>query len=198
MNHLRGERQEKEKDTYYAYIHYFRLFTECVSIFLFCFFLSIEYIVIVNMVVICMLLPVDNNHIYHEKWKILYMIKSINDFILIIIILIIIFSHIRHDLEGQINKSPEDMTAEEQNFYYFRLHDTNNDNRLDGLEVIAAMDHVHDESFTDEQDNNQTDRMPDDELINLVDDILKEEDLDRDGFISYEEFKHALEKDKMA
>ncbi len=114
----------------------------------------------------------------------------------------IIFSHIRHDLEGQINKPTEEMTPEEQNFYYFKLHDTNHDNRLDGLEVIAAFDHVHEEEFAYEsppngQNNTQTERLSDDELTNLVDDILKEEDLNRDGYISYEEFQHALEKEKM-
>jgi Ca2+-binding EF-hand superfamily protein len=89
------------------------------------------------------------------------------------------------------------MTPEEQNFYYFKLHDTNNDNRLDGLEVVAAFDHVH-----EEENNNNTatgqppaphERIADEELIRLVDDILKEEDGDRDGYISYEEFKRAIE-----
>ncbi len=91
------------------------------------------------------------------------------------------------------------MTPEEQNFYYFKLHDTNNDNRLDGLEVIAAFDHVHEEEYIHDDTSNgtQTERLADEELTNLVDDILKDEDLDRDGFISYEEFKHALEKEKM-
>ncbi|CAF1286204.1 unnamed protein product [Rotaria magnacalcarata] len=105
--------------------------------------------------------------------------------------------HLRHDLEGQINKPKEQMTAEEQNFYYFKLHDTNNDNRLDGLEVVAAFDHVHQE---ENNKNNATaehtpppERLADDELIRIVDDILKEEDLDRDGYISYEEFKRAIE-----
>lgn len=91
------------------------------------------------------------------------------------------------------------MTPEEQNFYYFKLHDTNNDNHLDGLEVVAAFNHVHQE----ENQNNSTDagdkppahqeRMSDDELMRLVDDILKEEDADRDGYISYDEFKRAIE-----
>lgn len=113
----------------------------------------------------------------------------------------------KHDLQGQVNKPLEQMTPQEQNFYYFKLHDTNNDNRLDGLEIIAAFDHVHDEEFaydetangntTDEKTANATERLPDAELINLIDDILKDEDLDRDGFISYDEFKHALEKDRM-
>jgi len=92
------------------------------------------------------------------------------------------------------------MTPEEQNFYYFKLHDTNNDNRLDGLEVVAAFDHVHQEenanNATAEQQTSPPphhERLADEELMRLVDDILKEEDLDRDGFISYEEFKRAIE-----
>ena len=93
------------------------------------------------------------------------------------------------------------MTPEEQNFYYFKLHDTNNDNRLDGLEVIAAFDHVHEEEYAHDetpngQNNTHVDRLADEDLTNLVDDILKDEDLDRDGYISYEEFKHALEREK--
>lgn len=108
------------------------------------------------------------------------------------------FSHIRHDLEGQINKPKEQMTPEEQNFYYFKLHDTNNDNRLDGLEIVAAFDHVHQEentnsTATDHPPPPPPDRLADEELIRLVDDILKEEDMDRDGFISYDEFKRAIE-----
>ena len=105
-----------------------------------------------------------------------------------------------------MNKPLEQMTPQEQNFYYFKLHDANNDNRLDGLEIIAAFDHVHDEEFSHDESANSngthgknstgTERLSDAELINLIDDILKDEDLDRDGFISYDEFKYALEKEK--
>ncbi|CAF0772952.1 unnamed protein product [Rotaria sordida] len=106
--------------------------------------------------------------------------------------------HIKHDLEGQINKPKEEMTSEEQNFYYFKLHDTNNDNRLDGLEIVAAFDHAHHEENKNNTDTTgQTpphqERLPDEELIRIVDDILKDEDLNRDGYISYEEFKRAIE-----
>ena len=75
------------------------------------------------------------------------------------------------------------------------MHDTNNDNRLDGLEVVAAFDHVHQEDNANSTDQTPPvhDRLADEELIRLVDDILKEEDLDRDGYISYEEFKRAIE-----
>ncbi|CAF0997892.1 unnamed protein product [Didymodactylos carnosus] len=108
--------------------------------------------------------------------------------------------HIRHDLEGQVNKPKEEMTPEEQSFYYFKLHDTNNDNQLDGLEVISAFNHVHDDDVTmgNSTNLNQTSptpatRLADEELIRLVDDILKEEDDNQDGFISYQEFKRSVE-----
>ncbi|CAF2444867.1 unnamed protein product [Rotaria sp. Silwood2] len=109
-------------------------------------------------------------------------------------------NHIRKDLQGQINTPTEQLTEEEKNFYYFKLHDTNNDNRLDGLEVIAAFNHEHQDeelydSNTDEQNNTKSERIGDEELTNIIDDIFKEEDLDHDGYISYEEFKHALESD---
>jgi len=108
--------------------------------------------------------------------------------------------HIRHDLEGQVNKPKEEMTPEEQNFYYFKLHDTNNDNRLDGLEVVSAFNHVdhHDDNGVPNNDSQATPpppvpRLADEELIRLVDDIMREEDMDKDGFISYQEFKRAIE-----
>lgn len=91
----------------------------------------------------------------------------------------------------------EQLSEEEQNFYYFKLHDTNNDNRLDGLEVIAAFNHEHkeddDNDSLKETPETTTERPDDDELIDLVDDILEEEDLNHDGYISYDEFKHALQ-----
>ncbi|CAF1073717.1 unnamed protein product [Adineta steineri] len=110
-------------------------------------------------------------------------------------------NHMKHDLQGQINKPVEQMSQEEQNFYYFKLHDINNDNRLDGLEVIASFDHEHEEenlqnaTVDGHHNNTKNERIGDEELTNLIDDILKEEDLDRDGFISYEEFKVALERE---
>jgi len=89
------------------------------------------------------------------------------------------------------------MTPEEQNFYYFKLHDTNNDNRLDGLEIVAAFDHVHQEENNNATTTGQApphhERLADEELIRLVDDILKEEDLNRDGYINYEEFQRAIQ-----
>ena len=49
--------------------------------------------------------------------------------------------HVLEHLEGVINKPKEQMTQEEQNFYYFKLHDYDNNNKLDGLELVSAFAH---------------------------------------------------------
>jgi len=45
------------------------------------------------------------------------------------------------DLEGQIKKPTDEMTPEEMQFHYFKVHDYNNDNKLDGIELISALTH---------------------------------------------------------
>jgi len=45
------------------------------------------------------------------------------------------------DLEGQIKKPTSEMSPEELQFHYFKVHDYNNDNRLDGIELISALTH---------------------------------------------------------
>lgn len=39
--------------------------------------------------------------------------------------------------------NPETMTAEQLQFHYFKMHDYDNDNRLDGVELVKAITHVH-------------------------------------------------------
>jgi hypothetical protein len=49
--------------------------------------------------------------------------------------------HVMEHLDGVINKPKEEMSAEEQNFYYFKLHDYDNNNKLDGIELVSAFAH---------------------------------------------------------
>lgn len=49
--------------------------------------------------------------------------------------------HVLDHLDGVINKPKEQMTPDEQNFYYFKLHDYDNNNMLDGLELVSAFAH---------------------------------------------------------
>lgn len=49
--------------------------------------------------------------------------------------------HVLEHLDGVINKPKDQMSADEQNFYYFKLHDYDNNNMLDGLELVSAFAH---------------------------------------------------------
>ena len=53
------------------------------------------------------------------------------------------FRHIMEHLDGKINKPESEMTEEELQFHYFKLHDYDNNNKLDGIEIINAMTHYH-------------------------------------------------------
>jgi len=61
--------------------------------------------------------------------------------------------HIREHMEGMLNAEELDKvkldSSEEMEFHYFKLHDYDNNNKLDGLELAAAMTHYH-ESGPDE------------------------------------------------
>lgn len=57
----------------------------------------------------------------------------------------IYFRHIAEDLTGMHvkHKDVSEMSDEEKSFYYFKIHDTDNNNNLDGLEMIKAALHRH-------------------------------------------------------
>lgn len=57
------------------------------------------------------------------------------------------FRHIEEDLTGMHvhHKDVTEMTDEEKSFYYFKIHDTDNNDNLDGLEMIKAAIHRHGE-----------------------------------------------------
>ncbi len=91
------------------------------------------------------------------------------------------------DLDQQVKLDSE----EAMEFHYFKLHDYDGNNKLDGLELGAAMTHVHDNSEHSGEGGRGTARgvsIPDDELASLIQQILKEDDLNEDGFIDYFEF----------
>lgn len=111
------------------------------------------------------------------------------------------------DLTGmhvQHNKNVSEMSDEEKSFYYFKIHDTDNNNNLDGLEMIKAALHRHG------SDNEQADE---DELVHItsqyfeaflyflscfkifldvVDEFLLFADLNKNGFLNYAEYKMAM------
>lgn len=52
-------------------------------------------------------------------------------------------SHIMEHLEGVIEKPEKDMTPHELQLHYFKMHDYDGNNLLDGLELATAITHVH-------------------------------------------------------
>ena len=49
------------------------------------------------------------------------------------------------DRQNVINTKPkEQMSEEELEFHYFKMHDYDNNNKLDGVEIGKALTHFHD------------------------------------------------------
>ncbi|XP_015916662.2 multiple coagulation factor deficiency protein 2 homolog [Parasteatoda tepidariorum] len=122
------------------------------------------------------------------------------------------YDHIKEDLQELYNKDfsdkldPIDLEA-----YYFQVHDLDDDQRLDGLELLAAMNHIMDrqhESLSEKDmylaDNPQirqglqvwwNEKFEEDSKF--IDEIMKEEDLDGDGYLDYLEYATARHREKM-
>ncbi|KAK0047237.1 multiple coagulation factor deficiency protein 2 isoform X5 [Biomphalaria pfeifferi] len=95
--------------------------------------------------------------------------------------------HILEHLEKVVaTKSKEQMTEEELEFHYFKLHDYDNNNKLDGVEIGKALTHFHEEN---EKDNQEQKIFGDSEISNIVDSVIQENDENHDGYIEYFEFK---------
>lgn len=59
----------------------------------------------------------------------------------------ITFSHIAEHMEVPIDTSK--MSDQELQFHYFKMHDADNNNKLDGCELIKSLIHWHGESSKD-------------------------------------------------
>jgi hypothetical protein len=87
--------------------------------------------------------------------------------------------HIAGHMEVPIDTSK--MTNEELQFHYFKMHDSDNNNKLDGCELIKSLIHWHegDQHFV----------MSDDEISGTLDSTLKVLDRDGDGMVDYVEYR---------
>ncbi|XP_076598325.1 multiple coagulation factor deficiency protein 2 [Chaetodon auriga] len=96
--------------------------------------------------------------------------------------------HIMEHLEGVIDKPENDMTPQELQLHYFKMHDYDGNNLLDGLELATAITHVH-----REERGEDSQPMREEDLISLIDDVLRDDDKNNDGYIDYAEFAKSLE-----
>lgn len=88
--------------------------------------------------------------------------------------------HLKEHMHGQITEE-EKLTDEEVQFRYFKVHDYDGNNKLDGIELIKALTHHH-------KGEGEEKRISDDTLSSMLNEILKENDHDDDGYIDYTEF----------
>ncbi|CAK8685570.1 unnamed protein product [Clavelina lepadiformis] len=93
-------------------------------------------------------------------------------------------AHLEEDLEGVIDKKPEDMDTKELQFHYFRQHDYDGDEKLDGNEIVMSIFH-HSHSSSEEPAGPS---YTDDQLIAIVDEVLKYQDKNGDGKIDFQEY----------
>ena len=84
--------------------------------------------------------------------------------------------HLRKELHGKIEKTPEMMKFREIQFHYFNEHDTDKDNRLDGNEITELLLHHNAAKLSEEN------------LMNIVNNMLNQKDKDDDGFLSFAEY----------
>ncbi|XP_046384149.1 multiple coagulation factor deficiency protein 2 homolog [Ischnura elegans] len=125
--------------------------------------------------------------------------------------------HIREDLEHLLpGEDTKKMSPEELEFYYFKLHDFDNNTKLDGLEILQAIQHVmHSSEEQGEPEGSkpeegqetvpganlieEAERLDDDfsYFVELIDKVLEEDDLDNDGFLSYIEYVKGRKKDQI-
>ncbi|XP_044766001.1 multiple coagulation factor deficiency protein 2 homolog [Coccinella septempunctata] len=100
--------------------------------------------------------------------------------------------HIAEHLEMPLDTSK--MSEQELQFHYFKLHDADNNNKLDGCELIKSLIHWHDQGKEKANAPTEDKIFKDEELTTLIDPILNVDDSNKDGYIDYPEFIKAQQK----
>lgn len=98
--------------------------------------------------------------------------------------------HIRDHLEGVVEEPDiSQMSEEELQFHYFKMHDNDKNNKLDGCELIKSLIHWHLEENKQSGSNPSAPKIfSDHDLATMIDPILDMDDQNKDGFIDYPEF----------
>ncbi|KAH7642089.1 ef-hand domain containing protein [Dermatophagoides farinae] len=101
--------------------------------------------------------------------------------------------HLKEHLhEALSDQDVSKMSEEELQFHYFKMHDNDNNNMLDGSELIKSLIHWHVEESRhlgkNASPHGTTKIFTDTELEQMIDPILQMDDKNNDGFIDYPEF----------
>ncbi|XP_029658764.1 multiple coagulation factor deficiency protein 2 homolog [Formica exsecta] len=98
-------------------------------------------------------------------------------------------THLKEDIGPMADQLDfSKMTEQEIEFHYFQIHDVDNNTKLDGLEILHALQHtLHDDEENAMQDLSR--------IVDLIDKVLAEDDLNKDGYIEYVEFVMGRKRD---
>jgi len=97
--------------------------------------------------------------------------------------------HMKEHMDVPIDTS--NMSEQELQFHYFKMHDSDGNNKLDGCELVKSLIHWHDQANHDPKSGQpipEAKIFKDEELKNMIDPILNSDDRNKDGFIDYSEF----------
>merc|ERR1711956_57219 len=93
--------------------------------------------------------------------------------------------HMAEHMDVPIDTS--NMSEQELQFHYFKMHDADGNNKLDGCELVKSLIHWHDGDSHDGH-NHEPPIFEDKILAKLIDPVLKDGDMNNDGMIDYSEF----------
>ncbi|XP_072401426.1 uncharacterized protein [Diabrotica undecimpunctata] len=96
--------------------------------------------------------------------------------------------HIAEHMDVPIDTSK--MSEQELQFHYFKMHDADNNNKLDGCELIKSLIHWHD-------GDDSAKSLSDEAISKYVDEFLTRIDPDNDGYISYVEYRKYVDSVKI-
>ena len=125
--------------------------------------------------------------------------------------------HHADDIKDFAKKDPKDMDEQELRFYMFKQHDFDNDDRLDGIELLKNVMKHYDEKIEKykkkrdeglaEGDQERADkkeakitetqeRMSEENVMKNVDEYMVRFDTNNDGFIDYAEYTSVMYPEK--
>ncbi|XP_078000690.1 multiple coagulation factor deficiency protein 2 homolog isoform X1 [Glandiceps talaboti] len=107
--------------------------------------------------------------------------------------------HVKEHLKGVAGEVDEnEMSDEELEFHYFKMHDFDNNTKLDGLEMLAALSHMidHDIEMDDKLSQEIETRIG--YYTEIIDKVLEEDDFNNDGYLTYLEYVVARRRDDRA
>nr|XP_012135369.1 PREDICTED: multiple coagulation factor deficiency protein 2 homolog isoform X2 [Megachile rotundata]XP_012135370.1 PREDICTED: multiple coagulation factor deficiency protein 2 homolog isoform X2 [Megachile rotundata] len=113
-------------------------------------------------------------------------------------------THLREDIGSMAEQLDfSNMTEQEIEFHYFKVHDVDNNAKLDGLEILHAIQHTFHDNRIPDEDMSEEMKSVDSEkdlpwIVELIDRVLKEDDVDNDGYIGYTEYVLGRQRDHIS